>query len=203
MQLDAEISHLLEIMPASGRMFTKIVNRPEQSKVIDISFPSPWNRETRPIYINFDLWRRLSRGERDLLLLRAVSRLTNIRWFKPDIYQGLVAASIVGVLIEASQQDAVGIIVSGGLAFIAAQKIWRDYRSLQRELETDEAAINVATRRGYSEVQAAESLLNAISAVPQLEGRNALNFIELIRSQHLKNLANLSPVGIPSSVREE
>ena len=203
MQLDSEISHLLDLMPASGRMFTKIVSRPEQSKVIDFSFPRPWNTETRPIYINFDLWKRLSRGERDLILLRAVSRLINIRWFKPNIDQGLVAVGIVGVVVQATQQDALGILVSGGLAVVSARRIWRNYRSTEQELEADEAAIAVAVRRGYSDVQAAESLLYGLEAVAQLEGRQALNFTELLRCQHLRNLANLSPVGVPNSVREE
>jgi len=203
MQLDSEISHLLDLMPASGRMFTKIVNRPEQSKVIEVPFPKPWNRETRPIYINFDLWKQLSRPERDLLLLRAVSRLINIRWFKPDLAQGLVAAGVLGVLIEASQQDAIGVIVSAGLTVVAAQRIWRGYRSTERELEADESAIAIATRRGYSEVQAAASLLDGVEMVAQLEGRQTLNFTELLRCQHLRKLANLSPVGVPTSVRAE
>ncbi len=55
MEPKVEIRRLLDIMPASSRMTTKIVSKAEQSKVIDASFPLPWHRE-RPIYINFDLW---------------------------------------------------------------------------------------------------------------------------------------------------
>ncbi|MGH2414644.1 MAG: DUF3318 domain-containing protein, partial [Microcystaceae cyanobacterium] len=96
MNLESEISRLLDVMPASGRMLTKIVSKPQQSKVIDIFFPMPWNRDSRPIYINFELWRRLSKPQRDLLILRAVSSLTGIKWFKPDIYQGVALAALLG-----------------------------------------------------------------------------------------------------------
>jgi hypothetical protein len=38
MNQDNEISHLLDLMPASGRMMTRIVSKPESTKVI---FPCP------------------------------------------------------------------------------------------------------------------------------------------------------------------
>jgi hypothetical protein len=202
MQLDTEISHLLDLMPASGRMFTKIVSRPEQSRVIDIVFPKPWNRQTRPIYIHFDLWKKLSRAERDLLLLRAVNRLINIRWFKPNLEQGLIAGGLLGTIVEAGQQDPIGIILSAGLVGIAAQRLWRKQYSTAQELEADESAIAVALRRGYSESKAARALLDGLEACSELEGRS-LNFVELLRCQNLKNLANLSVVGVPASIRDE
>ncbi|MEL4897337.1 DUF3318 domain-containing protein [Crocosphaera sp. Alani8] len=200
MSIDAEISRLLDMMPASGRMLTKIVSQPQQSKVIDAPFTPPWNRESRPIYINFDLWRRLPRGQRDLLILKATSRLINIRWFKPDLNQLIALAGIVGLIVETSQGDGVGIIISGGLASIAIRQIWRDNRSFQRELDTDEAAIKVALRRGYTEVQAAQNLLEAIENTAKIEGRSILNFTELIRTQHLNYLANLSNVDVPKEI---
>ena len=200
MSIDAEISRLLDIMPASGRMLTKIVSQPQQSKVIDAPFAPPWNREGRPIYINFDLWRRLPRGQRDLLILRATSRLINIRWFKPDINQLIVLAGTIGLMVETGQGDAVGMLVAGGLTAISVRQIWRDNRSIQRELDTDEAAIKVALRRGYTEVEAAQNLLQGIENAAKIEGRSILNFTELIRSQHLKSLANLSSVDIPEKI---
>ncbi|MGK7886545.1 MAG: DUF3318 domain-containing protein [Crocosphaera sp.] len=200
MSIDAEISRLLDIMPASGRMLTKIISQPQQSKVIDAPFAPPWNREGRPIYINFDLWRRLPRGQRDLLILRATSRLINIRWFKPDINQLIVLAGTIGLMVETGQGDAVGMLVAGGLTAISVRQIWRDNRSIQRELDTDEAAIKVALRRGYTEVEAAQNLLQGIENAAKIEGRSILNFTELIRSQHLKSLANLSSVGIPEKI---
>ena len=200
MSIDAEISRLLDIMPASGRMLTKIVSKPQQSKVIDAPFAPPWNRESRPIYINFDLWRRLPRGQRDLLILRATSRLINIRWFKPDVNQFIVLAGTIGLMVETSQGDAIGMLIAGGLTAISVRQIWRDNRSVQRELDTDEAAIKVSLRRGYTEVEAAQNLLEGIENAAKIEGRSILNFTELIRTQHLKYLANLSNIDLPTEI---
>jgi hypothetical protein len=201
MNLESEINRLLDLMPASGRMLTKIVSKPQQSQVIEAPFPLPWNRENRPIYINFDLWGKLSRQQRDLLLLRVVSSLTGVQWFKPDIYQGLTLAGLLGLTAQIVQGDAVGIVVAGGLTAIAANQVWRRNRSLQRELDADEAAIKVALRRGYTETEAARSLLGAIESVAQIEGRSSLNFTELIRCQNLRAIGNLSPLGIPQDIK--
>lgn len=202
MNPDLETRHLLDLMPASGRMLTRIVSKPEQAIAIDAPFPLPW-KPYRPIYINFDLWQRLSRQERDLLLLRAVSWVCSIRWFKPDIYQGLTAVGLAGTVVEVLQGDAVGIVAAGSLTAIAALQVWRTNRKLQLHLEADELAIRVAGRRGYSEAEAASHLLSAIEAVAEMEGRTSLSFMELIRSQNLRAIANLSPVGIPETVRQE
>lgn len=201
MSVESEISRLLDIMPASGRMLTKIVSKPQQSKVIDTSFPMPWNRDSRPININFDLWRRLSRPQRDLLILRTVSSLTSVKWFKPDIYQGIALAGLAGTLVEAIQVDAIGILVAGGLTAIAANQIWRSNRSVQRELDADEAAIKVALRRGYTEAEASQNLLSAIESVAEIEGRPSLNFTELIRTQNLRAIAKISGIGVPETVK--
>lgn len=202
METSAEIRRLLDVMPASGRMMTKLVSKPEQPIVIDSSFPLPWNQE-RPIFINFDLWRRLNKPQRDLLLLRTVSWLTGVKWFKPDIYQGAVVAGLLGAMVQLIQGDAVGVVVAGGLTAIAGTRIWRTSRSQLSELNADEAAIRVAQRRGYTETEAAEQLLSAIETVAQLEGRPSLNFTELIRSQNLRALAGLSPVGVPNALKKD
>jgi Protein of unknown function (DUF3318) len=198
MEPNVEIRRLLDVMPASGRMTTKIVSKPEQAKVIDASFPQPWN-QVRPIYINFDLWRRLTKPQRDLLLLQMVSWLMGVKWFKPDIYQGVVLAGLLGGLLEAAQSDVVGVAVAGGLSAIAAFRIWRTNKSQGSELNADTAAIYIAQRRGYSEVEAAQHLLSAIEAVAKIEGRSSLNFTELIRCQNLRAIAGLSAVGMPES----
>jgi hypothetical protein len=182
-------------------MLTKIVSKPQQSQVIDAPFAPPWNRNSRPIYINFDLWRRLPKGQRDLLLLRATSSLIGIKWLKPDLYQGITAAGLVGLTLQTIQGDVLGMIASGGLTAIAAYQIWRSNRSVQRELDADEAAIKVATRRGYNATEAAKNLLEGIEEAAQLEGRSSLNFTELIRCQNLKAMANLSPIGVPDAVK--
>jgi hypothetical protein len=194
MEPKVEIRRLFDIMPASGRMTTKIVSKPEQAKVIDGAFPLPWNQE-RPVYINFDLWGRLSKPQRDLLLLRMVSWLIGVRWFKPDVYQGVTLAGLLAALVEFSQGDPVGVVVAGGLSAIAITRIWRINNSQESELNADTAAIRIALRRGYAEVEAAQHLLIAIEAVAKIEGRS-LNFTELIRCQNLKALAGLSGVGL-------
>ena len=199
MEPNAEIRRLLDLMPASGRMLTKIVSKPEQAKVIDATFPLPWNSE-RPIYINFDLWRRLTKPQRDLLLLRTVGWLTGVKWFKPDIYQAVAIAGLLGGFVESAQADAVGVVVAGGLTTLAMLRIWRTNRSQQTELNADEAAIRVAQRRGYSEAEAAEHLLSAIEAVAKIEKRSGLDFTELIRSQNLRVIAGLSSVGVPEDL---
>jgi hypothetical protein len=196
MEPNAEIRRLLDLMPASSRMMTKIVIKPEQAKVIDATFPLPWNSE-RPIYINFDLWRRLTKPQRDLLLLRTVGWLTGVKWFKPDIYQGVAIAGLLGAFVESAQADAVGVVVAGGLTTLAMLRIWRTNRSQQTELNADDAAIRVAQRRGYSEAEAAEHLLSAIEAVAKIEKRSGLDFTELIRSQNLRAIAGLSSVRVP------
>ncbi|MEH1888133.1 MAG: DUF3318 domain-containing protein [Nostoc sp.] len=200
MEPNVEIRRLLDVMPASGRMTTKVVSKPEQAKVIDASFPQPWN-QARPIYINFDLWPHLTKPQRDLLLLQMVSWLTGVKWFKADIYQGVLLAGLLGGFLEAVQSDVVGVAIAGGLSAIAAFRIWRTNKSQESELNADAAAIRIAQRRGYSEVEAAQHLLSAIEAVAKIEGRSGLNFTELIRCQNLRAIAGLSPVGMPESYK--
>ncbi len=201
MNPDVEIRRLIDVLPASGRMLNKIISKPQQSKVIDAPVPVPWKMNNRPIYINFDLWGRLPQGQRDLAILRTSANLTNTTWFKPDIYQGATLIGLVGVTAEFLQGDLVGTLVASGLTAIAANRVWRENRSVQRELDADEEALKVALRRGYTEVEAAKNLLMSLAAIAQLEGRSVLNFTELIRSQHLKAFANLSPVDVPDRVK--
>ena len=137
------------------------------------------------------------------MLLRQVSWLTSVKIFKPDLYQGLTAAGLIGVLFELVQFDAIGVLTAGGLTAIAGSQIWRTSRGPRPELEADEAAIRVAQRRGYSETDAAQHLLSAIEAIPRLEGRNSLTFIELIRCQNLRAISGLSATGAPGSIRNQ
>jgi hypothetical protein len=198
MEPNIEIRRLLDVMPASGRMMAKIVSKPEQKQVIDAAFPLPLS-QARPIYINFDLWRRLTKPQRDLLLLQRISWLIGVKWLQPNIYQGAVLAGLVGGILEAVQADVVGVVIAGGLSAVAAIRIWRTNKSQESELTADIAAIRIAQRRGYSETEAAQHLLTAIEAVGTIEGRSGLNFSELIRCQNLKVIAGLSPVGIPKN----
>lgn len=199
---DQEIRRLMDVLPASGRMLTKLVNKPDQCVVIDCPFPQPWMVD-RPVWINFDLLSELPLPERDLLVLRTVCWTTGVRWFRPSLYQGLAVVGIVGAVIEAIQADPVGIMAAGTLSAIAGTQIWRDNRSTQRELDADEAAIQVAMRRGYTEADAARHLLNAIAAVAEIENRRGFSFVELLRCQNLKAIAGLSAVSVPDKVRQE
>ncbi|MEM9541524.1 MAG: DUF3318 domain-containing protein [Cyanobacteria bacterium P01_E01_bin.42] len=203
MNPDVEIRRLRELMPASGRMYCQIASKPQQTQVIEMELPLPWKRNNRPIAINFDLWRQLKGAERDLLLLRSVVWLTDVQWFKPDIYQGLAAIGLVGTIAEFTQGDVTGVIVAGGLSAIALRQLWRGYRSTKREIEVDEQALQLATRRGYSETEAAKHLLLGIESAAKLERRSSLTFIELLRAQNLRSLANLSTTRVPQSVKEE
>jgi hypothetical protein len=40
-----KFAHCLDVIPASGRMMTKNVSKPEQKKVIDTAFALPWSQE--------------------------------------------------------------------------------------------------------------------------------------------------------------
>jgi len=199
---DQEMRRLMDVLPASGRMFTKLVSKPDQRVVIDSPFPQPWMAE-RPVWINFDLLEQLSLPERDLLVLRTVSWVTGVQWFRPNLYQGVVLLGAIGAIVEAVQADPVGIVAAGTLSAIAGTQIWRNNRTTQRELDADEAAIRVAMRRGYSEPEAAQHLLNAITAVADIENRRGLDFVELLRCQNLKAIAGLSSAMVPDKVRQE
>jgi Protein of unknown function (DUF3318) len=190
-----EIRRLFDLMPASGRMNTKIFSQPAQLKAIESSFPMPWHRERR-ISINFERWSELSQPQRDLLMLRTVSWLSSIKWFKPDWYRGLVVVGALGTTSELLQGDAVGLLVAGGLTAIAARQIWSATRSSESELLADETALEISQRRGYSKTEAAKHLLGAIEALAKIEGRPALSFTELIRCQNLRVIAGVSSVGV-------
>jgi hypothetical protein len=197
MNQNLEIRRLIELMPASGRMHTKIIPKPQQARVIAFNLPKPWQRGQRHIYINFDLWRNLTPGERDLILLRVVVYLTRIRWFKLDWYQAIAGAGLLGAAVEFSQGDGMGVIMALGITTIAGSQIWKKMKSADRELEADHEAIKVAMRRGYTETNAAQALLDAIMAISTMETQGKLNFVELLRCQKLKQLIN--PAGARSN----
>ncbi|NJK99780.1 MAG: DUF3318 domain-containing protein [Spirulinaceae cyanobacterium RM2_2_10] len=190
MNPDVEIARLRELMPASGRMFVRVYNKPQQAVVLETPFPKPWKRDVRPVQINFDLWQELPLEQRDLLFLRAVTWLVGIKWLKPDWYQGLALAGVVGTAVELSQGDAMGVLVAGGLSAIAVRQLWQSFRGAQREVEADEGAIATAQRRGYSRAAAAANLLAALEATARLEGRRGLSFREALRAQNLRVLAD-------------
>lgn len=198
----SEASRLLDIMSASGRMMTKIVGKQDQNTIIKTTFPTPWNNH-RVIYLNFDLWMNLPKAQRDLIMLRTVSWLGKIQWFKPSINQGIFGVGLVGIISQLIETDVIGILVSSSLTTIGLIRIWQSNHNIEAELAADEMAIRVATRRGYEAPSAANHLLQGIENVAKIEGRNNFNFAELIRSQNLKAIAGLSSVGVPAKVRKE
>ncbi len=193
---EPEIRRLMDMLPASGRMCTKLVSQPTQRQVISTPFPLPWMSD-RPVSINFDQLNQLTIEEQDLLVLRTVCWSLGIQWFQPKWYQGMVVVSAVGIAIEAVQADPVGVIVAGALGAIAGTQIWRDNRSTQRELDADTSALAVAQRRGYTEAAAARFLLSAIEKVAQIEQRSGLTFVELLRCQNLRTIAGTSALNNP------
>lgn len=194
----SEIGRLLDLMPASGRMYCKIVENNQQAQIIAAKLPRP-GQETRPIQINFALWEKLTQSQRDLLLLHTVSWLTSIQWFKPNLYQGLAAAGAGLTFLELLQTNAAGIITFGGLTVLAVVQIWRQNRSQDLQIAADEKAIQVAQRRGYTKTAAAQALAEAIETAAQIEGRPSLTVTELIRCQNLRAIAAPAPVNGGSS----
>jgi hypothetical protein len=192
MNLSAEIDRLLDLMPASGRMYTKLVSKPKQSTVIAATYPLPWV-EVHPITINFDLWQKLPEPQRDLLLLHYVGWLLNARQLRIDLYQGLLAVGATGTLIEMVRGEAAGIVTLAGLTVLAGTQVFRKKRQEEAVLIADEAAIRVAQRRGYTETEAVQHLLGAIESITQLEQRS-LSVAEVVRSQALRAMTGLSPL---------
>lgn len=202
MNPDVEIPRLRELMPASGRMVAEIVSQPSQRQVILAPMPRPW-QSRYPVNINLQLWARLPEPQRDLAFLRQVCWLTAVRLLKPDLYQGLTVVGVAGALIELVQLDAVGALTAGGLGALAGVQAWRSSRGPRAELRADEAAVQVALRRGYSEADAARHLLASVESIAYVEGRSGLSFVELIRSQNLRTLAGLSAVPVPDELRSQ
>jgi hypothetical protein len=200
MNPDTEIARLIDIMPASGRMYCRLINQPNQSRVVAVTAPRPWVK-SRPIYINFELWDELPRPQRDILLIRTINWLNTTQWFKLDWQRGLAVAGVLGGRVELAQGEAIGVVVAGGLTGWAGWQIWKENRSAQREITADEAAIRFALRRGYSEQEAARHLIGAIENTAKIENRFSLDFVELLRCQNLRAIAGLSNVPVPEDLR--
>lgn len=195
---NAEITRLKDLMPASGRMKTRIVIEERQSTVVETPFPRPWQR-SHVITINWGLWQELSVSQRDLLFLHNVCWLMSVKLLKPELYQGVAAVGLLGTVFELFQTDAVGIVAAGGLTAIAASQVWRSNTGNQAKLDADDTAIRVAQRRGYSERDAVRHLLEAIETVPLIEGRGGMSYPELLRAQQLKS--RLGTVNTPPTAR--
>lgn len=198
MQSDQEILRLQDLLPASWRMATKITAKSDCEEVITSTPLLPWANTTR-ITINQKLWMQLSIANRDLLLLREVSWRQQAKWFKPGTYQAIAALSTIGGIVELVQGDTVGIAIGIMLTTIAVEQVRRKSKGTQLQIEADNDALRVAQRRGYSEVAAAKSLLEAIQAVAKLEMRSSMEFTELVRCQNLRAIAGLSSVNVPAS----
>ncbi len=189
---DAELGRLSDLLPASGLMWCKLVSQPGQQKAIATRLPKPWSR-IFTIAINLPLWHQLPQAQRDLLLLRTSCRGTAVRWVKPGLYQWGLGIGLMVLAVEAVRGDAAGVVVFGGLSAVAGQRIWRSVHSLQTEIEADAQAVQVSTRRGYTEAEAADHLIAGIKALPDIEGRVS-TADELLRCQALKRIAQPDPL---------
>lgn len=199
---NAEITRLKDLMPASGRMKTRIFIDDRQSTVIEAPFPRPW-QQSHPLTINWRMWQELSASQRDLLFLHHVCWLMSVRLIKPELYQGIAAVGLAGTVFELFQTDAIGILAAGGLTTFAAMQVWRSNTGNQAKLDADETAIRVAQRRGYSERDAARHLLEAIELVPLIEGRGGMNYSEVLRAQQLKSRLGTVNAPPPERIRTQ
>ncbi len=112
---NAEISRLRELMPASGRMNTRLMLDDRLTSVIETPFPRPWHR-SHPITLNWVLWQEMSLPQRDLLFLQAVCWLSSVRLLKLEPYQGVAAAGALMGIFELVQGDVVGTLAGGRLS---------------------------------------------------------------------------------------
>ena len=190
MNINSEISRLLDVMPASGRMLTKIVSKSGQLQVIETPFPFPWNRKNRLIYINFSLWCQLTEGQRDLLILRVILHLKDIYSFRFNLNRVILLFGILELFIKVLQKDALGISVFGVLIVIFIKQLWCNDRNIRKELDLDKETIKESLRRGYTKNTAAKNLLAGIENVAKLEGRAISKSKNLFRLEYLQSLTN-------------
>jgi hypothetical protein len=190
-----EIARLKDLLPASWRMNTVIKSSLEQGQVISSTMPQPWQK-TIKVMLNFSLWDKLSRVERDLLLLREVSFRQQTSWFRIGPYQAITGFAGVGAVLQLNQTDLAGAAIALMLGLISGWQVWRQSQSEQVQLQADLEAIKAAERRGYTEITATQALLEAIAHCAQLEGRTTPTFTELLRSQQLR--AILGEAAVPS-----
>lgn len=195
---NAEISRLRELMPATARMKTKLMLNERQLDVIKAEFPRPW-QQTHTVSINLDLWHQLAVAERDLLFLRTVCWVTLTNVLKPNWYQAVAGAGLVGGVVELLQGDAVGLVAAAGVTALASWQIWRGVTGPQIDIAADDKAVQVSLRRGYEQADAAAALIRAIEAVPPLEGRRVLTVNELMRCQNLRMQTGRSEFSVPES----
>jgi len=176
-------------------MNTVIKSSLEQGQVISSTMPQPWQK-TIKVMLNFSLWDKLSRVERDLLLLREVSFRQQTSWFRIGPYQAITGFAGVGAVLQLNQTDLAGAAIALMLGLISGWQVWRQSQSEQVQLQADLEAIKAAERRGYTEITATQALLEAIAHCAQLEGRTTPTFTELLRSQQLR--AILGEAAVPS-----
>lgn len=193
--LNAEISRLRELMPASGRMKTRLDFNDKQPRLITVDTPRPW-QQTHTITINLLLWQQLSQPQRDLLYLRTVCWVTSTNLLQPNGYLLATAGGMLATGVELVQTNAVGVLAAGGLTALAALQVWRRSKGPQQAIAADERAIRVALRRGYNETEAVQALLGALEAAPAIEGGN-LDVTDLIRCQNLRAKVGLSGLKVP------
>ncbi|AFY70573.1 hypothetical protein Pse7367_2311 [Thalassoporum mexicanum PCC 7367] len=194
-----EILRLRDLLPASWRMRTEVKGGRDQTQVIYSKAIKPWNANT-PVYINFGLWFKLPESQRDLLFIREVSWRQTSKWFKLETYQLATLAAVIFTIPEVVQFDPAGMSLGFLFTTVAVKQVLKQTKGSKVQIDADNEAIAVAKIRGYSDTNAARSLLDGIKTVAKLENRGAPEFVELIRYQNLRALGGLSAVGVSGNL---
>jgi hypothetical protein len=194
-----EILRLRDLLPASWRMHTEIKGGRDQNQVINSKAITPWNSAIK-IYISFGLWFKLTESQRDLLFIREVSWRQTSKWFKLETYQLATLAAVIFTIPEVVQFDPAGMSLGFLFTTVAVKQVLKQTKSSKVQVDADNEAIAVAQTRGYTEVNAARSLLDAIKIVAKLENRGAPDFVDLIRCQNLRAIGGLSAVGVSGNL---
>jgi hypothetical protein len=194
-----EILRLRDLLPASWRMSTEIKGGRDPAQVIASKPIAPWKSSTT-VYINFGLWFQLSEAQRDLLFLREVSWRQNSKWFKLETYQLATLAAVIFTIPEVVQFDPAGMSLGFLFTTVAVKQVLKQAKSNKVQIDADNEAIAVAKMRGYTDINAARSLLDAIKTVAKLENRGAPDFVDLVRCQNLRAIGGLSSVGVSGNV---
>jgi hypothetical protein len=189
-QLDlAEVERLLDLLPASQRSSVEISAAPErQLQVIRGQRPFLWRQKMR-IFIKPYEWKQFTPNQRASLFLHKVGYYGRAVSRQLDFYIAVSALGGLSLVFEALQQDPVGITVSGGLSGLALWQWRRDQTNDRRLLAADAYAVDRLVLRGMPRLQAVEALGQALHVEARLEGRSGNEFLDVLRYQNLKRLA--------------
>ncbi|MDX2273159.1 MAG: DUF3318 domain-containing protein [Cyanobacteriota bacterium] len=185
----AEVSRLLDLLPAGLRDSVEILPAPDrQTTVIKGQRQFLWRRRLR-LFVKPHEWRQFTPNQRSGLFLHKVGYYSRAISRQIDFYLALTALGSLSLVFEAFQQDPVGITVSGGLGGLALWQLRRDQTNDRRLLAADAYAVDRLVLRGIPRLQAVEALGQALHVEARLEGRSGNELLDVLRYQNLKRLA--------------